>query len=89
VVLGGYLEVVCWRSAGLGADSAGTRSFRPLPNDGGIRIAPDRCCAAVRVYFFLTSACGRQQPGEIMLRVLARVLKEFVPVFSTAFECFC
>jgi hypothetical protein len=61
---------------------------RPLPNNGGGQTAPDLCCAAAKVCLFPTSACGRQQPGGKMSRVLARVLKQFLPVFSTAFECF-
>jgi hypothetical protein len=46
----------------------------------------DRTMAAVKPH--QTSACGRQQLGGKMSRVLTRVLKEFLPVFSTAFECF-
>jgi hypothetical protein len=61
---------------------------RPLSINGSGQTASDLCCAAAKVYFFPTSACGRQQSGGKMSKVLARVLKQFLPVFSTAFECF-
>jgi len=59
-----------------------------LPLYGSVQTLRDLCCAAAQVDIPPTSACGKQQPGEKMLRVLTRVLKEFLPVFSTALECF-
>src|ERR1700728_1827774 len=55
-----------------------SEGVRPLPCNGAGPVFP-------------TSAARKQGSGPkkpSSTRVLARVLKEFLPVFSTAFECF-
>jgi len=63
--------------------------LRPLPIKGNGRIAMDLGCTPAQVHFSSDLCLLKAATWRKMSRVLSRVLNEFLPVFPTAFECFC
>ncbi len=77
-----------WLNRPAGANLVHLTCPGPLPINGSGQATRDLCCATAKVYFFPDLCMRKAAIWKEMPRVLPRVLKEFLPVFSTALECF-